>query len=121
MYIKLVVASLLIVSLSGCDSHNSSGHGMMGGGGMMGVINIPGKLPPQETDIKYQQGYQQAKFTCSQCHTMPNPNQHTGAEWRNVIPRMEKHIRTYKKIMPDIATLKSITQYYVGNSNDRRQ
>ena len=92
----------------------------MGGRGMMGDINIPGKQPPPETSADYVPGYQQAKITCTQCHAMPHPEQHSSEEWPSVITRMEDHIKIYHKQMPSKEGLKSIVEYYVGNSGCNR-
>jgi len=120
---KLILTSILLIAVSGCNKSDGQNIGMMGGGmmmggsGMMGEIKIPGSPPPEETGAKYQQGYREAKITCSQCHALPDPDQHSRSEWPNVIARMEEHIKTYHKILPDEDTLKSIVDYYVGNSN----
>jgi hypothetical protein len=90
--------------------------GMMSGGGMMGKVEIPGKRPPQETSTKYIEGYKQAKVSCTQCHAMPHPNQHSSLEWPSVIKKMEKYIRENNKTMPNISQQKSIINYYTGNS-----
>ena len=113
---KLIFVVVSFLFLSSCDNNNHGGN-MMGGGGMMGNIEIRGERPPQETNSQYVSGYQQAKITCTQCHTLPHPNQHTSSEWPNVITRMENHIKTYGKSMPDKTELKSIINYYVGNAN----
>jgi len=113
---KLIFMTIPFLFISSCDGSNH-GNGMMGGGGMMGNIEIRGEQPPQETKNKYVQGYQQAKTTCTQCHAMPHPNQHTRAEWPGVIKRMENHIKTYSKVMPNNVELKSIINYYVGKAN----
>ena len=47
---------------------------------------------------------------------MPHPNQHSKSEWSAVIARMENHIRTYGKPMPNENEMKSIVDYYVGNA-----
>jgi len=47
---------------------------------------------------------------------MPHPNQHSKSEWPAVIARMEDHIRTYGKPMPNENEMKSIVDYYVGNA-----
>ncbi len=35
--------------------------------------------------------------TCSQCHGLPDPAQHTGEEWTAVVHRMRGHLRDMKK------------------------
>lgn len=34
---------------------------------------------------------------CSQCHALPDPSQHTAAEWGTTLPRMEGHMAQMKK------------------------
>jgi len=124
---KLPIFALLVVLLVGgfyfmrsggmSDRAVAGGRAMMGGRGM-GRITIPGQEPPQETNKKYLAGYEQAKITCTQCHALPPPNQHTRAEWPGVIARMKGHIKTYGKVMPTAAQLKSIVGYYVANFSD---
>lgn len=120
---KLILTGTLLLLVSGCNKSSGQNIGMMGGGmmmggsGMMGEIKIPGSPPPEETNHTYQQGYQQAKITCSQCHALPNPNQHSKSEWPNVIARMEGHINTFHKTLPGVNALNSIVDYYVSNSN----
>jgi cytochrome c5 len=32
--------------------------------------------------------------TCSRCHALPDPNQHTSAQWSTVVTRMSQNMRT---------------------------
>lgn len=112
----IIFVSVLLLLLAGCDGNGNHGGGMMGSGGMMDNVEIKGGRAPQETKAEYLQGFQQAQVTCSQCHIMPNPNQHTRGEWPGVISRMLGNIKTFKRTMPSDSKLKTIVEYYVANA-----
>jgi cytochrome c5 len=91
------------------------GRGMMGRGGMMGgggMMMAPVEVPSPEqgrTILGYlqahamraipegqaPQGRGQTLFdqTCSRCHALPDPKQHTAAEWPAVVQRMRAHMQ----------------------------
>lgn len=112
----LIAVSVLSVFVAGCDGNGNHSGGMMGGGGMMDNVVIKGGRAPQETKTEYLPGFQQAQITCSQCHIMPNPNQHTRAEWPDVIARMMGNIKTFKRILPNDNERNAIIDYYVVNA-----
>lgn len=41
--------------------------------------------------------------TCAQCHALPNPGQHSAAEWPAVVGRMKGHMAAMGKPVPDDA------------------
>jgi len=112
---KLLFITILSLFVASCDNGGGQGHGMMGGGGMMGGKTLTETFV-QQPEAEYIPGYLQAKTTCSQCHNMPLPKRHTRAEWPGVIARMEGHIETYRKKMPSSQGLRNLVAYYVGNS-----
>ncbi len=97
--------------------------GMMGGmrGGMMSRRNMPmgmmnAKVPTQseqkeilaylqanslktisENELPDLSGPQAEEFknTCSRCHALPSPYQHTAEQWPAVVERMRKHMKDY--------------------------
>lgn len=111
-----ILFTVWLLFVAGCDGNGNHSGGMMGGGGMMDNVVIKGGRAPQETKAEYLQGFQQAQVTCSQCHIMPNPNQHTRAEWSDVIARMMGNIKTFKRILPSDDELTVIVRYYVANA-----
>ena len=113
---KILFLSVLLALVTSCDNNGNHGSGMMGSGGMMANVEIKGGRAPQETSADYLQGFQQAQVTCSQCHIMPNPNQHTPTEWPGVISRMEGNIKTFKRTMPSDSELNAIIDYYVAKA-----
>ena len=115
LFSMLLAGGIYYMQKTDADSMMGGG-GMMGGRGMMGNIEIPGNEPPQETDKTYVQGYKQAKTTCSQCHAIPDPGQHSRAEWPGVIKKMETYIRINNKVMPSAEGTKSILKYYTGKA-----
>jgi len=49
--------------------------------------------------------------TCSQCHAVPDPKQHTADEWPIVIQRMVVNMKQMEKPLPPQATLDAILGY----------
>lgn len=48
---------------------------------------------------------------CSQCHALPDPKQHTFAEWPSVVERMTQNMKMMGKPIPDRETLETIVEY----------
>lgn len=51
------------------------------------------------------------KKTCSQCHALPDPAQHTSGEWPAVIQRMRVNMSTMGKELPDQTTTDMILSF----------
>lgn len=49
--------------------------------------------------------------TCSQCHILPDPRQHTTNEWQGVVERMTQNMKAMDKPLPDQATLKTVIEF----------
>ena len=49
--------------------------------------------------------------TCSQCHVLPDPGQHTAAEWPGVVGHMTQNMKTMGKPLPDRATLEAVIEF----------
>ncbi len=49
--------------------------------------------------------------TCSQCHSPPDPKQHTADEWPDVIERMTQNMNAMGKTVPNRKTLEAIVVY----------
>lgn len=49
--------------------------------------------------------------TCSQCHGLPSPSQHTAAQWPDVVQRMEQYMASSGMAPPDAATTNAIVRY----------
>lgn len=54
--------------------------------------------------------------TCSQCHVLPDPKQHTTMEWQNVVTRMLGHMTVNNKQQPDEQQTKMIIGYLNDNA-----
>lgn len=54
--------------------------------------------------------------TCSQCHALPDPKQHTAAEWPATVTRMTQNMRSMNVPVPDSATLERIVGYLTQNA-----
>lgn len=71
----------------------------------------PSKLPDRDSP-----GAQAFERTCSQCHALPDPKQHTAGEWPATVTRMTQNMRNMDKPVPDAATLASIVTYLEKNA-----
>ncbi|MGA7594239.1 MAG: hypothetical protein WCA64_03505 [Gallionella sp.] len=60
-------------------------------------------------------GYLAAKRYCSQCHSLPFPDQHPPAAWPYVVSRMLGYIESANRRMPDPAERKAIIGYFESN------
>ena len=49
--------------------------------------------------------------TCSQCHVLPDPRQHTANEWRGVVGRMTQNMKAMGKPLPDQTTLETVIEF----------
>ena len=49
--------------------------------------------------------------TCSQCHVLPDPKQHTADEWPGVVERMAQNMKTMGKPLPDWTTLETVVEF----------
>lgn len=49
--------------------------------------------------------------TCSQCHVLPDPKQHTANEWLGVVGRMTQNMKAMGKPLPDQATLETVIEF----------
>ena len=49
--------------------------------------------------------------TCSQCHALPDPGQHTANEWSGVVGCMTQNMKAMGKPLPDQATLETVIEF----------
>lgn len=108
--------------------------GMMGGG-MMRQRSMPmhgAAVPPfqeQRTILAYLQTHALQSIseqrlpesvtpeavlftrTCSRCHALPDPAQHTPAQWPAVVERMRQHLNEQKGAIPSNDALQQIVGY----------
>lgn len=111
----LLLASLTISSAvhAGMMGNHMDG-GMMGngmGGGMMGPQFTPGQPPAKDTDPAIRKGYALTQHYCVQCHALPNPNQHTAADWPGVVKRMQGYMYQFRKPVPTTDERQFILDY----------
>ena len=110
----------------GMDGGGMGGPGMMGGygGGMMGGYG-PG--PGSGYEENRQQAYPDLNSragrlfgqTCSQCHGLPDPRQHTARQWPSVVARMEQHMRERNLPLPGENAIKDIDAFLEQHTNGR--
>ncbi len=127
------------------SDHLGSGGGMMGGmrGGMMGNRNMPmgimnAKVPSQseqklilshlqnhslktiqenELPVSTSGAIEEFKKTCSKCHALPSPYQHTAKQWPVVVERMLKHMKEFNLPSLPESEINSITAYLQDAAN----
>ncbi len=58
--------------------------------------------------------------TCSQCHALPDPKQHTADEWSGVVQRMKRNMSVMGKTVPNQETLKTIVGWLQGHAKKPR-
>jgi len=103
-----------------------SGRGMMGM--MMGDIEAPSEHELKAI-VEYLQAHAQRPMdtsryndldtpagqafqsTCSRCHALPDPKQHTAAEWPAVVARMTRNMQAMGKSVPSNEMLKEIVAF----------
>lgn len=49
--------------------------------------------------------------TCSGCHALPEPRQHSAEEWPGVVGRMTQNMKTMGRPQPDQATLDAVVEF----------
>lgn len=94
-------------------------------GGMIGSIDAPSRQdlsvllqylqahaqrplnPKKYRDLDTSAG-RSFQAVCTQCHALPDSQQHTAAEWPGVVTRMQKNMASMAKPIPDERTLRQI-------------
>ena len=71
-----------------------------------------GKSVPRDELEKDKPGYRIAKTYCSQCHTLPFPDQHVPQDWPAVIARMQNYIQAAKRKAPNESEQFAILGYF---------
>lgn len=64
----------------------------------------------QYTDLNSPAG-KSFSSTCSQCHALPDPKQHSAVEWPSVVKRMTRNMNAMGKTVPSRKILKTIVEY----------
>lgn len=60
------------------------------------------------------------RTTCTQCHALPDPKQHTAQEWPAVVARMKRNMSAMGKDIPDESTTKHIVGFLQRHADGRR-
>lgn len=101
---------------------------IMSNRGMMRHIDAPNEMEyktlvayiktnsQQTIDVDMLQGAetlegQDFQKTCTQCHALPNPSQHTSSEWPDVVDRMRKNMESMGVQAPDQAVTDSVLKF----------
>lgn len=58
--------------------------------------------------------------TCSQCHALPDPKQHTAQEWPSVVLRMQTNMTAMGKPVPDEAKTKAIIGFLQQHGSEHQ-
>ncbi len=107
---------------------------MMSGPGMMGMMVVSPDESELQAILSYLQEYAQKPIdtaqyddldtsagrafqsTCSLCHALPDPQQHTSEEWPAVVVRMTQNMVTQGKTVPNEATMEEIVAFLQRNA-----
>jgi len=116
-----------------------TGGGMMGGygggGGMMGGAGMSGG-PGTGSGYGYRRGYDESRRqggndlnshagqlyaqTCSRCHALPDPRQHSADQWPGVVARMEGYMRQRNLPRPNADEVKEIDTFLLHQAQANR-
>lgn len=83
----------------------------MMGGGMMGSEPVENTDNPAGLDAPAREGYDLTRRYCSQCHAVPDPKQHTAAEWSGVMKRMQRYMHQQGRPLPGDGDEQKILRY----------
>jgi len=86
------------------------GRGMMGGYGPGSPNGYQGNRQQAYPDLDTPAGRLFAQ-ACSQCHALPDPRQHTAAQWPSVVARMELRMRQSNMPLPGGREIKDIDAF----------
>jgi hypothetical protein len=83
------------------------------------LVGCGEKIDPKiaQDKLRHSPGFNEARRVCSQCHALPNPDQHPPAAWPSVVARMESYIRGSNKRMATPAEQEALIGYFQANSN----
>jgi len=59
------------------------------------------------------------RATCSQCHALPDPVQHTAPEWPGVVARMERNMVLMRRPVPDKSILRDVVRFLQEQARPR--
>lgn len=91
------------------------GRGMMGGG----MMSAPSQSRPLPTPAA--PGARAFQATCATCHGLPDPRQHTAAQWPAIVRRMEQYMRATGTGLPGPDTLVLVTRYLEDHAAHARR
>ncbi len=77
-------------------------------------------LPRSRYGILTEAGGPAFRQTCTQCHALPDPRQHTASEWLPVVARMQRHMAVMRKPVPDPATVERISDFLARHARDAK-
>ncbi len=95
------------------------GHGMMGGYGLPRQESNVRALQPGKLDLNSRAG-QLFSSTCSRCHALPDPRQHTADQWPGVIARMEQNMRSSRLSVPDDNQIRQIQAFLEQHASSNK-
>jgi hypothetical protein len=94
------------------------GPGWMGGYGPGSPNGYQGNPQQGYPDLDTPAGRLFAR-TCSQCHALPDPRQHTAGQWPSVVARMELHMRQSNMPLPGEPEIKDIDAFLGQHTSGR--
>jgi len=82
-------------------------------GDMLPPPTAPASLPDPESE-----GARLLQRFCERCHVLPDPRQHSAAEWPGVVEKMKGHMEAMGKPLPDNKTLRDIVGFLQRHGRD---
>lgn len=107
---KPIAAMLLALFLGGCGKGGGTGEEITVPQGTISGIATQGGSANQTLTP----GLQETQRLCTQCHALPNPNQHHPAAWPSIVARMENLMVANKRATPNPMEREAILGYLQG-------
>lgn len=75
-------------------------------------------LLQSQFSILAEPGGQAFRQICAQCHALPDPRQHSAAEWPAVVIRMQRNMAVMRKPLPDEAMVGQIAEFLARHGHE---
>lgn len=74
-------------------------------------------LSPEDLSQLTGSGAEAFRQVCSGCHALPNPRQHSSAEWPAVVERMTQNMKALQRQVPEQTVLDQIIAFLQANAS----
>lgn len=76
-------------------------------------------LSPEDLPKLTGSGAEAFRQVCSGCHAVPDPGQHSAAEWPAVVERMARNMTALQRQVPEQAVLEQLVAFLQANASQR--